>query len=357
MVTITVKDKTPPIKPVLTTTDVTDQTTVIKGIGEIGSTVQLKVENDLIGIGDLDGNGLFSITIPTQKPGTLLEIMARDTAGNFSEAVTTTVRDVTPPYIKYIGTVTEQSKGINGLAEPGSIIQVKYSGNTISSTVTASDGIFFTMIDPQLDGTVLEVTAQDHAGNKSVVFTVIVGKSSSFTDLTSNHRFYKEISYLLTKEVITGFPDGSFRPNDKVTRSQAAIMIGRALNLNGNQRETGFKDVGASSKASGFIASAVERGIIKGFPDNTYRPNEPVTRGQMAIFIARAFDLKNEAEVSFTDVQEGSASYIYIKRILAERITTGYSDGTFKPERNLIRSDFSAFMARALEDSFKVNVQ
>ncbi|TXC81597.1 S-layer homology domain-containing protein [Metabacillus litoralis] len=52
------------------------------------------------------------------------------------------------------------------------------------------------------------------------------------------------------------------------------------------QRDTKFKDVDKSSVASGYIASAVEEGIISGFLDNTYRPNEPVTRAQMAIFVS-----------------------------------------------------------------------
>ena len=80
-----------------------------------------------------------------------------------------------------------------------------------------------------------------------------------------------------------------------MTRAAAAIMIGRALDLNGEQRKTKFPDVGAEQVASGYIASAVAEGIIQGYPDGTYRPNETVTRGQMAIFLSRAFDLTVEA--------------------------------------------------------------
>ena len=172
-------------------------------------------------------------------------------------------------------------------------------------------------------------------------------------DLPTSHRFYSEITYLLKKNIIQGFPDGNFRPNETVTRAQAAIMIGRALDLDGGQRKTSFEDVRASSKASGYIEAAVERKIITGFPDGTFRPNEPVTRGQMAIFLAKAFELETEAAITFTDVGRGSASYAYVKRILAAEITNGYPDGTFRPDKPLIRSDFSAFMARAMDDQFK----
>jgi hypothetical protein len=356
-VNITVKDQTPPLKPVLSTTDITDKTTVVYGTGEIGTYVLIKAAGMVLGWDIVDQNGSFSIEFPVQKAGTVLEIVAKDSTENLSEVITISVRDVTPPVIKHIAQVTDQSSNINGLAEAGSIISVKSNGIEISRAVTYNDGIFYVQIVPQTKGTVLEVSATDASGNISEIHRITVESSTTtftFSDLNNNHRFYNEISYLLAREVITGFQDGSFRPSDKVTRAQAAIMIGRALGLDGTKRTSGFKDVGTSSAASGYIASAVERGIITGFKDNTYRPNDPVTRGQMAIFIARAYDLKNEAQVSFSDVPKGSVSYVYIQRILAEGITTGYNDGTFKPEKELIRSDFAAFMARALDEKFKV---
>lgn len=105
----------------------------------------------------------------------------------------------------------------------------------------------------------------------SLIVPTISLADSSFRDVPSNHRFYDEIGYLTGEKIITGFPDGLFRPETVVNRAQAAIMIGRAIGLKETQRSTGFKDVPSSSVASGYIASAVEKGIIKGFPDQTYR--------------------------------------------------------------------------------------
>ena len=62
-------------------------------------------------------------------------------------------------------------------------------------------------------------------------------------------------------------------------------MIGRALELNEEPRDTKFSDVNAKATGSGYIASAVEKGIIAGFPDNTYRPAEPVTRASDGDFL------------------------------------------------------------------------
>ena len=178
----------------------------------------------------------------------------------------------------------------------------------------------------------------------------------AYSDLDSGHRFYDEILYLAFEGIIKGYPDGSIRPDEEVTRAAAAIMIGRALDLNGEQRKTKFPDVGAEQVASGYIASAVAEGIIQGYSDGTYRPNETVTRGQMAIFLSRAFNLTVEAAAPFTDISASMASYPHIKRILAENITQGYPDNTFRPNVKVTRAQFSAFLARALNDDFKVDL-
>jgi len=182
-----------------------------------------------------------------------------------------------------------------------------------------------------------------------VSFVVPYAQAATFKDVSSNYTFYREVNYLTGKGIITGYPDGTFRPNESVTRAAAAIMIGRALGLDGTQRKTKFPDVGASSVASGYIQSAVEAGIISGFTDGTFRPNESVTRGQLAIFLSRAFNLKETTSVTFTDVSTSSAAYPYIGKLLAAKITTGYTDNTYRPNVKVTRGQFSAFMARALD--------
>ncbi|KXH81963.1 S-layer homology domain-containing protein [Sporosarcina sp. HYO08] len=181
----------------------------------------------------------------------------------------------------------------------------------------------------------------------------ITGQAAGFNDVKTGDRFTKEIMFLTSRNVISGFSDGSFKPNDAVTRAQAAIMIGRALDLNGEQRKTIFNDVEPTAVASGYIASAVERGIISGFQDGTYRPSQPVTRGQMAIFLNRAFDMADEKTTSFKDVSPGMAAYQSIVNVTAEGIANGYADGTYRPNLPITRGQFSAFLARALEPSFR----
>lgn len=185
------------------------------------------------------------------------------------------------------------------------------------------------------------------------LFSPIKGLAAGFNDITAGYIFFEEVEYLSSEQMITGFKDGTFKADHVVTRAQAAIMIGRALDLNGDPKNTKFKDVMANVTGSGYIASAVEKGIITGFPDNTYRPNEPVTRGQMAIFLNRAFTLEKGQSNRFKDVSPNMAACQSILNVTATGIANGYPDRTYRPDTSVTRGQFSAFMARTLNPVFR----
>ena len=164
----------------------------------------------------------------------------------------------------------------------------------------------------------------------------------TFKDLTSSYRAYEEISYLSVGKIVVGDQSNHFIPNRQVTRAEAAAMIGRALQLDGEKRSTVFKDVGVNNFASGFIQSAVDSGIISGYGDGTFRPDEIVTRGEMAIMISRAFGYDFEGTTG-----AGEA-------LMKRGISQGISDGTFGADQKLIRADFAVFLARAIDSELRI---
>ena len=172
--------------------------------------------------------------------------------------------------------------------------------------------------------------------------------AASFKDVSESHTFSEEIHYLVEKKIIAGFEDNTFKPQQFVTRAQAATMIGRALGLNGTKVVTPFPDVASDSVASGYIKEAAKLGIIKGYEDGTFRPNTVVTRGQLAIFLTRAFNLTKSSSVKFSDVSSNSVAYPYIGYLIAANITLGYDDGTFRPNAAVTRGQFAAFLTRTL---------
>ncbi|GKV70501.1 hypothetical protein NCCP2716_29990 [Sporosarcina sp. NCCP-2716] len=185
------------------------------------------------------------------------------------------------------------------------------------------------------------------------IITPAASAATDFTDVNKSTSFYSEIQFLVDNEIISGYYDGSFKPQKNVTRGEAAIMIGRMMELDGTKRATKFKDVPKSHSGSGYIASAVSEGVISGYPDGTFRPNQQISRGDMAIILARAFDLNFQPHYKFSDVTPGMKAYHPVLGLAAESITTGYANGTFKPHDAITRGQFSAFLARGLSPVYK----
>ena len=145
-----------------------------------------------------------------------------------------------------------------------------------------------------------------------------------------------------------GFTDGTFKPNQSVTRGQAAKIIAGVLGLDTqNVKNPGFKDVTTANPYYGAIAALANAGIINGYPDGTYKPDEPVQRNHMAKIIANAFDLEptSGAKNPFTDVH---GNYVgYVTALYENGVTTGRTATTFGGNANVTRGQLAAFVIRA----------
>ncbi|GAA0315631.1 hypothetical protein GCM10008967_02740 [Bacillus carboniphilus] len=175
-----------------------------------------------------------------------------------------------------------------------------------------------------------------------------------FTDISMTQWFAPHLVYLHHEEMISGVTETKMEPDALITRAQAVAIIGRAVGLNGEKRDSVFSDVGKGNFASGYIQSAYENKILAGFPDGTFRPDQPVTRAEMAILIAKAYRLEDKTPYPYSDLSERVTGYEAINKIANANITVGYPDGTFKPYEPMTRATFAVFIARAENHFFKV---
>ncbi len=121
---------------------------------------------------------------------------------------------------------------------------------------------------------------------------------ASFTDVSSDHWAFRHIEYTKTRGIVTGYQDSSYRPSEVVDRAQMAVFIARAI-LGDNLLppppvQPTFADVapmGETAWCYGFVEYVASQGIITGYPDGLFHPDDNCTRDQMAVFIARAFNL------------------------------------------------------------------
>lgn len=175
---------------------------------------------------------------------------------------------------------------------------------------------------------------------------------TELTDLEKEKDYYEAVKILLERGVITGFPDFTYRPYEPVTRGQAALILSKFLNLDlENVENPRFTDVKETDPYYAAIAALVDKGIIKGYEDYTFRQSEPLTRAQMALMVVLGFELNveqsTEIALPFIDVDESDAFAVYIQALVNYDITKGVSENQFAPNAYVTRGQMASFITRA----------
>ncbi|SKB01515.1 S-layer homology domain-containing protein [Sporosarcina newyorkensis] len=176
-----------------------------------------------------------------------------------------------------------------------------------------------------------------------------------FSDVPPSKHFAEAVYDLAERNIIGGYPDGTFKPGNSITRGQAAAIIAKLIKLDTSKlKDPGFKDV---PKANGYykaIAAMAEKSIISGYGDGRFGPNDPITRAQMASILVKAFDLPrynfNSYKSPFEDVHRGVGHDPNILTIYRLGITTGTSPDRFSPNTSITRGQ-AAKMMKATEEA------
>lgn len=174
-------------------------------------------------------------------------------------------------------------------------------------------------------------------------------QAQTFKDVPSNHWAHNEIGFLTDKGVIRGFSNGTFKPTAVLTRKDAAVMMVRALQLPHVKNPTSKpQDLQATIGGYNEMITAVQHGIFS-LTNNQFRPNSPLTREEMACALAVAYKYEGNGKSTFKDLPKSNPYYKYIDAIAENNITTGYTDGTFKPKVGVNRAQFSTFLKRVYD--------
>lgn len=171
-----------------------------------------------------------------------------------------------------------------------------------------------------------------------------------FIDVKKSEYFYEGVMSLAKRGIIQGYPDGEFKPHNSVTRGQAAKILANALNLNmENVENPNFIDIDEDNEYYKPIAALVREGIISGYPDGMFKPNQTLTRAHMSKMIALGYGLEEMETIHhpFIDVNSDSEYIGYIQALFESNITTGTTSTTFSPNDRVRRGQLAAFVIRA----------
>lgn len=226
--------------------------------------------------------------------------------------------------------VTEALEGqkiVKGTANTDDEITVyDANGKKISNTYVNNAGVFTAFLDRALiNGETIKIEARDKDKNITKIEYKVTKNAVEEV---------KAIAY------IKGYPDGTFKPQANVTRAEAAQMFATLLNGGtnfGTSQATKFSDASDDwySKAINYV---VGKGLISGYPNGTFKPNESITRAEFAQMISGYVKNEKSSTSDFKDVKDHWAKDA-IDKLYGNKNVNGYPDGSFKPNAKITRAE------------------
>lgn|GEM_PF-2904037 len=172
--------------------------------------------------------------------------------------------------------------------------------------------------------------------------------SSEITDI-NGHWAQSQIEYLTAQDIISGYPDGTFKPDQTITRAEFAVIIVNAFKLEAVNGED-FTDT-AGHWAKDYIATASSNGIVNGYGNGSFGPDDLITREQMAVMIVRAAKLDSVATGTvFTDDDKISSWAVSsVNTASSNEIISGYPDNSFRPQGSTTRAEAAVVINQSID--------
>ena len=155
----------------------------------------------------------------------------------------------------------------------------------------------------------------------------------------------------LVESYISGYPDGTFGPEISMTRAEVAAVMARTLTVKMDSEKTyslNYSDTDPNAWYASYVGFLSELGVLSGYPDGTFRPDAQISREEFVTMVIKVDGLVNGA-TSFPDVPETNALKEYILASAEKGYVTGYPDGTFAPMKSLTRAEAVTIMNKVLE--------
>ena len=170
----------------------------------------------------------------------------------------------------------------------------------------------------------------------------------TYTDVALDYWAFPTIEHLNTLGLIKGYENGTFKPTNQITRGEAAMILSREMQVEVNQ-VIKYEDVATNHYAYNAIQEVAAAGIITGRVAGKFDPNSPLSRAEMATIMDRMYKLTGTITMSFPDVAKTYWAHDSIMRLYKKGLITGYTDGTFKPENFITRAEFANILSKAIK--------
>ncbi|WP_245987986.1 S-layer homology domain-containing protein, partial [Cohnella lupini] len=151
-----------------------------------------------------------------------------------------------------------------------------------------------------------EITRAEVAALINRAFGFRGSASKDFKDVKSTDWYYKDVSAAVDAKYMTGYTDGTFKPNEKISRQELAVMAAKILKLANSDSYRNFVDtVNSPAWSKGGIGAVIDAKIISGFPDKSFRPYKLATRAEVIVILDKAFKLSGNT-VTYNYSRQGT---------------------------------------------------
>ena len=180
------------------------------------------------------------------------------------------------------------------------------------------------------------------------LFTFGTASAADLSDI-GGHWAAAEIERAVSTGYVQGYPDGTFRPDAEVTRAEFLAMVDRAFQVPAVNYGNTLEDVSTQDWFAQDVASALAAGFVNGYPDGTFRPQEGVSREEAACILAKLLKMDDATTLSFSDADQiDSWAQTSVSGLVSAGIMTGYPDGTFRPQLVINRAEAVVMINKAL---------
>jgi len=271
--------------------------------------------------------------------------------------------------------VTASSSPINftvTIEYGGKIVELtQYTGYVERSIETANSEPITTGVVIDENGSMRHVpteVAREGSGYRGIINSLtnstylLIYNEVEFIDV-QNHWAKQAIENMAARLIINGAGDGSFKPDQDITRAEFAAILVRGLGLPAIGDAVGFKDVPANAWYAEVVQAAYQYGLINGYEDGTFRPNDKITREQAMLIISKAMKLtglkgledEQSAEASLSRFTDGDTVSNWAVAGVADTIASGVTSGRTKeqlaPKANISRAEVAIIIQRLLQYS------
>ncbi len=243
-------------------------------------------------------------------------------------------------------TITYKPSVLLKAKSPSKVREVRVGGAAIKTLA----GSFETVVDLSLGKNPIKMEGYDEKGSNIASGECRVLRLAEFSDVP--HQFWASdpISHMATLGIVSGFPDGTFRPQKGLTRAEMVTLLVRAKSLELSKPSGNvFKDVGRQHWASQYIKASVDSNIVKGYPDGKFKPSAGLTRAEAVSVLVRFGNVPDKDPASAAAYSDVPAKHWASKAISAAKqagILSFIKESTFKPSRPVTRAEACEMLSR-----------